>query len=163
MQRLVQLIAGMLLGFSTAAGATELTDLGEQFWRWRAETQPITTDDIPRLVRPPGWVPDWSAADVQRQRTALAGFERRWKALRPETDVATESMPVQPRHLAPQRIAPARHWSRSATGWRSAFPACRSRPPSAAGPTSASCERSPSSPSLPNSWWRWDARSWPEH
>lgn len=42
MQRLVQLIAGMLLAFSTAAGATELTDLGEQFWRWRAETQPIS-------------------------------------------------------------------------------------------------------------------------
>jgi Bacterial protein of unknown function (DUF885) len=114
MQRVVQVMAGLLLVSSTAAGATELTDLGEQFWRWRAKTQPITGDDIPRLARPPGWVPDWSAATVQRQRTALAGFERRWKALRPGTDVATEI----DRRLLGSALARV-HWELDTlAGWR---------------------------------------------
>ena len=114
MQRVVQVIAGMLLASSTATGATELTDLGEQFWRWRAETQPITGDDIPRLARPPGWVPDWSAANVQRRRTALAGFERRWKALRPGRDVAGEV----DRRLLGSALARV-HWELDTlAGWR---------------------------------------------
>jgi hypothetical protein len=114
MRRMVQVIAGMLLVSTSGAAATELTDLGEQFWRWRAETQPITGDDIPRLIRPPGWVPDWSAANVQRQRTALAQFERRWKALHPGTDVATEV----DRRLLGSALARV-HWELDTlAGWR---------------------------------------------
>jgi len=66
---------------ATPACADPVQDLGAEFWSWRAQTQPATSDDIPRIVRPKGWVPDWSAAAVQAQKNRLAGFETRWKAL----------------------------------------------------------------------------------
>lgn len=44
-------------------------------------TQPVTGDDIPRLERPAGFVPDWSAKAVADRRRMLAGFEKRWRGL----------------------------------------------------------------------------------
>src|SRR5262249_3177110 len=78
----------LLLLVSPAAAADELTTLSERFWRWRAETQPFTGDDIPRIARPAGWVPDWSAAAVAKRRTALAEFEQQWRASPARSGVA---------------------------------------------------------------------------
>lgn len=66
-----------------AAGGTEadLQRLARDFWAWRAAGQPVSSDDIPRLLRPPGWTPDWSAATVAERRRDLAQFESRWRAL----------------------------------------------------------------------------------
>lgn len=55
--------------------------LAAEFWAWRATTQPASSDDIPRIVRPAGWLPDWSAVAVAAQKQRLATFEARWKAL----------------------------------------------------------------------------------
>lgn len=82
------MIGAATLGSAQCALAqAEVQQLGAQFWTWRAATQPATSDDIPRIVRPQGWRPDWSAAAVADQRRALAGFEEQWKALaeRPQT------------------------------------------------------------------------------
>jgi uncharacterized protein (DUF885 family) len=49
--------------------------LADAFWIWRAENMPISYDDIPRLDRPKGWVPDWSAARIAERRSELANFE----------------------------------------------------------------------------------------
>jgi hypothetical protein len=38
-------------------------------------------DDVDRVVRPPGWTPDFSREAVEARRTALATFEERWKRL----------------------------------------------------------------------------------
>jgi hypothetical protein len=65
----------------TASPAAELQRLGRDFWAWRAAGQPISGDDIPRLVRPPGWTPDWSAAAVAARRRDLERFTARWRAL----------------------------------------------------------------------------------
>ena len=76
-----------LVGAATLASApcahaqAEVQQLGAEFWTWRAATQPATSDDIPRIVRPAKWTPDWSAAAVAEQRKALAAFEARWKSL----------------------------------------------------------------------------------
>jgi hypothetical protein len=51
--------------------------LAADFWSWRSARQPRSRDDIPRLERPPGWRPDWTAAAVAADRAALAEFERR--------------------------------------------------------------------------------------
>jgi hypothetical protein len=48
--------------------ADALDDLSAEFWSWRANELPVSTDDIPRLERPEGWVPDWSPATVTRTR-----------------------------------------------------------------------------------------------
>lgn len=76
-----------MVGAATLAAApcahaqAEVQQLGAEFWTWRAATQPATSDDIPRIVRPAKWTPDWSAAAVAEQRKALAAFEARWKSL----------------------------------------------------------------------------------
>ena len=50
---------------------SELEALAAEFWTWRAAQQPRSRDDIPRIDRPAGWVPDFSADAV-----ALPRFER---------------------------------------------------------------------------------------
>jgi uncharacterized protein (DUF885 family) len=65
--------------------ADSLDDLARDFWAWRAAEQPISTDDIPRLERPAGWLPDWSAAAVTRYRSQLEEFEARWKKIDPSS------------------------------------------------------------------------------
>ncbi|HEY6324556.1 MAG TPA: DUF885 family protein [Thermoanaerobaculia bacterium] len=64
-----------------ALATEELHRLGRDFWAWRAVGQPISSDDIPRVLRPPGWTPAWSAAAVAARRAELERFETRWKAL----------------------------------------------------------------------------------
>jgi hypothetical protein len=59
----------------------QLDQLASDFWQWRAFHQPNSSDDIPRIERPRGWVPDWSQAAVERQRAALAAFTARWKSI----------------------------------------------------------------------------------
>ena len=76
------LIGGAMLMVAQAAHAQPaVQQLGADFWAWRATTQPASSDDIPRIVRLAGWAPDWSPAGVATQRTQLAAFEARWKAL----------------------------------------------------------------------------------
>jgi len=66
-----------------AASADPLDDLSRDFWVWRVVHQPSTGDDIPRVERPDGWLPEWSPASIVARRTALAEFDRRWRALDP--------------------------------------------------------------------------------
>jgi hypothetical protein len=62
--------------------------LGAEFWAWRAAGQPRSHDDIPRLERPAGWRPDWSAAAVRDYRARTADFEHRWSAIDSASDRA---------------------------------------------------------------------------
>ncbi len=73
--------ASAVLAVTMPAGADDLDSLARDFWAWRAVNQPLSSDDIPRIDRPPDWVPDWSAESVAGQRRALAAFDARWKAL----------------------------------------------------------------------------------
>ncbi|MEZ5419599.1 MAG: DUF885 family protein [Vicinamibacterales bacterium] len=73
----------LLLPVVTPAAADPLDDLARDFWAWRAATQPSSGDDIPRLERPAGWRPDWSAEAMAARRTALAGFRARHRAIDP--------------------------------------------------------------------------------
>jgi len=63
------------------AAAAELQRLGRDFWVWRTAGQPVSGDDIPRVQRPPGWTPDWSANAVAARRRDLERFAARWRAL----------------------------------------------------------------------------------
>jgi uncharacterized protein (DUF885 family) len=53
--------------------------LAGDFWQWRALHQPNGSDDLPRIERPHGWNPQWTRSAVEKQRSELADFERRWK------------------------------------------------------------------------------------
>jgi hypothetical protein len=75
--------AAMLAGAPApaVAAAEDVQALGRDYWAWRAAAQPATSDDIPRIVRPAGWTPDWSAEAIAEQRRRLAGFEARLAAI----------------------------------------------------------------------------------
>ena len=75
-----------------AHAQAEVQQLGAEFWAWRAATQPATSDDIPRIVRPAKWTPDWSAAAVAEQRRALATFEAKWKSLADTPQTVSEKV-----------------------------------------------------------------------
>jgi hypothetical protein len=62
--------------------------LGREFWAWRANEQPRSMDDIPRITRPAGWLPRWSRSDVEGYRVDLAGFAGRLQDLAPTADRA---------------------------------------------------------------------------
>lgn len=65
------------------AAADPFDDLARDVWTWRAATQPSSGDDIPRLDRPGGWLPDWSAAAVTARRATLAQLTARYAAIDP--------------------------------------------------------------------------------
>jgi len=75
-----QVVLGCLVLLAPAVTAAgELDDLARDFWAWRAVHQPLSSDDIPRIERPAGWVPDWSQPAAAGRRQALRAFEDRWK------------------------------------------------------------------------------------
>ncbi|MGZ4983122.1 MAG: DUF885 domain-containing protein [Chthoniobacterales bacterium] len=61
----------------------QLQKLADDFWTWRAKYAPFTGDDVNRIERP-GGLRDWSAASIEKRRADLAGFEARWKELKPD-------------------------------------------------------------------------------
>ena len=69
----------------TTSTYNELQELAEEFWRWRAQNQPVSSDDIPRIERPPNWLPDWSAIAIERRRQEFSDLNRRWQELDPKS------------------------------------------------------------------------------
>jgi hypothetical protein len=62
--------------------STSLEALAHDFWQWRANYQPFSGDDIPRIERPRSAGPrDWSASSIAKQKVALEAFEQRWKRI----------------------------------------------------------------------------------
>src|SRR5881396_1518172 len=61
--------------------ADSLDDLASDFWAWRAAEQPVSSDDVPRIERPSGWVPDWSPEAVARYHKQLDEYETRWQKI----------------------------------------------------------------------------------
>jgi Bacterial protein of unknown function (DUF885) len=61
-----------------------LRNLGQAIWAWRATTQPLSGDDIPRIERPAGWVPDWSADAVEKRRQRSSEFQAEYAKLQRE-------------------------------------------------------------------------------
>src|ERR1043166_8259332 len=58
-----------------------LQTLSEKFWTWRAEHMPISYDDIPRMERRAGWVPDWSTTAIAKRRDDLARYSEELNAI----------------------------------------------------------------------------------
>jgi SpoVK/Ycf46/Vps4 family AAA+-type ATPase len=57
-----------LAGSETADGAEDMSALARDFFEWRRVQQPATGDDIPRVERPDGWVPDVSPTSLEAHR-----------------------------------------------------------------------------------------------
>jgi len=88
----VQLATVLFLLFvPSVVRADSLDDLASDFWAWRAAEQPVSSDDIPRIERPSGWVPDWSPEAVARYHKQLDEYEMRWQKI----DASTWPIPRQ--------------------------------------------------------------------
>jgi len=70
-----------LAAVAAPARGDDLSALSRDFWTFRAATQPVNRDDIPRLVRPDGFTPDFSKTALAARRSALAAFEDRYRKL----------------------------------------------------------------------------------
>src|SRR6202035_249994 len=68
----------------------ELDDLADRFWAWRACQQPRTRDDIPRLDRPHGWLPEVDPRLAERRDEELADFHAELNRIRPAADAAPD-------------------------------------------------------------------------
>jgi uncharacterized protein (DUF885 family) len=73
----------LLVAHSALVRADSVTELSDSFWQWRAQEQPFSADDIPRIEGPAGLVVDWSPHTIQQRMKDLEVFERRWTALAP--------------------------------------------------------------------------------
>ena len=71
--------------------ATDLERLGAEFWEWRDATSFRTSDDIPRVERPAGWLPRFDRSAVDEFALALAGFAERWRAIEPRASARCPS------------------------------------------------------------------------
>ena len=83
---LATLLVGAIVtafGAVAPAAADPFDDLARDVWTWRAATQPSSGDDIPRIDRPEGWLPDWSASAVAARRATLAQLATRYAAIDP--------------------------------------------------------------------------------
>ena len=64
----------LLLTFIYSQNNPGLQDLAKHFFEWRAATQPITPDDIPRVERKNGWVPDFSHQAIEDYKNKYLHF-----------------------------------------------------------------------------------------
>jgi hypothetical protein len=76
-------VVSLLFAQCVFARADSLSELSNSFWQWRAQEQPFSDDDIPRIERPAGLVVDWSSQTITQRLQQLDTFEQRWKALAP--------------------------------------------------------------------------------
>ena len=76
-------VVSLLFAQCVFARADSLGELNDSFWQWRAQEQPFSDDDIPRIERPAGLVVDWSPQTITQRLQQLDGFEQRWKSLAP--------------------------------------------------------------------------------
>jgi uncharacterized protein (DUF885 family) len=80
---ILRYMAVLSLLFAASAHADSLTDLSNSFWQWRAQEQPFTGDDIPRIERPADLVVDWSQPTIAQRSAQHESFEKRWNDLAP--------------------------------------------------------------------------------
>jgi hypothetical protein len=89
--------------------ATDLARLGVEFWEWRDATSFRTSDDIPRVERPDGWLPRFDPAAIDEFRLELDGFADRWRAIDDE-GVGALPIPDQVDHRLLGAALARVHW-----------------------------------------------------
>jgi hypothetical protein len=52
-----------------------IEEYADGFWAWRVRNQPRSSDDILRVTRPPGWLPEVGHAAIAAHRAQRDTFE----------------------------------------------------------------------------------------
>jgi len=83
-----------------------LTLLAREFFDWRRAQQPVQGDDIPRVERPDGWVPDFSPDALEAYRRDYAFFIKSIDQLDTSTWTPRQKIDARLLRAAVQRV----HW-----------------------------------------------------
>ncbi len=94
-----------LHGQSSMSNA-DLQNFSKEFFAWRVQTQPCSGDDIMRVERPDGWVPDVSPTALKSQKEQYNKFSRRLQVLRSGLKSRTDSVDFLLLRSAVERV----HW-----------------------------------------------------
>lgn len=91
---------------STQQDFEKFQSLSRTFFEWRRVQQPVTGDDIPRVERPHGWVPDWSPEAIEAYREHYYRFFNAVERLDTESMTVPQQVDVRLLRAAIQRV----HW-----------------------------------------------------
>lgn len=98
MKHLHGLLLYQIASYAVCTGATphsnvtvQLNEFAAQFWQWRSQTAPITSDDLPRTAvdRPLNWAPNCSYAAFIEQMIRYEGFVTQLKLIRTKFETWT--------------------------------------------------------------------------
>ncbi|MGB5289530.1 MAG: DUF885 family protein [Ignavibacteriaceae bacterium] len=82
----------------------EIQNLAADFFEWRKITQPSTEDDILRVERPDGWVPDFSPEELERNKRRYIEYSTLLKNLPGENWSRSDSVDFLLMHSAIERV-----------------------------------------------------------
>ncbi|MEK6479635.1 DUF885 family protein [Catalinimonas sp. 4WD22] len=82
----------------------DLQSFGETFFAWRAKMQPASGDDINRVERPKGWVPDYSPEALQQYHQDYERFRNALDAIDQSGWNKSDSVDFLLLHSAVERI-----------------------------------------------------------
>ena len=57
-------VVSLLFVSCSFARVDSVDELSDSFWQWRAQEQPFSADDIPRIERPANLVIDWAPQTI---------------------------------------------------------------------------------------------------
>jgi hypothetical protein len=105
MIQLKPLIILILLAiYCHAQSNTDIQKLASEFFEWRRLTQSSTEDDILRVERPPGWIPDFSPEAIEKNKVKYIEFSDRLKNLPRENWSRSDSVDYLLMHSAIERV-----------------------------------------------------------
>ena len=81
-----------------------LQKLSKEFFEWRTITQPVTGDDIPRIERPDGWIPDYSPSSLKNNENKYIEFSSKLRKIQKENLTRTDSVDYLLLHSAIERV-----------------------------------------------------------
>ena len=83
---------------------SNIQKLSTEFFEWRKITQPSTEDDILRVERPDGWVPDFSPEALEINKQKYIEYSTRLKNLSKENWSRSDSIDFLLMHSAIERV-----------------------------------------------------------
>lgn len=81
-----------------------LQNLAKEFFNWRTITQPVTGDDVPRIERSDGWVPDYSPESLKSYENKYIEFRANLRELPKDSWTISDSVDFLLLHSAIGRV-----------------------------------------------------------
>jgi len=112
MRKLMSVLLLMLLAMYQPPAAAEpehdeaLQALAAKFFEWRRIQQPVSGDDIPRVERPHGWVPNYSPQALVDYQTGYDAFMRALEHLNQDNWTLADQVDARLLRAAIERV----HW-----------------------------------------------------